>query len=287
MFKRALVSMDLSPATEALVSSLPGLRDYGVEEIILVHVAKPVAYPVSASIAEVDMIRQRLGRLQAALEEKGFRVEVDVPIGAPSTEITREAEERKADLVVIGSRSHTRVREAFVGSVAWDVVRRSRVPVLLKRIEASRLDPEAALEVRSTGLPQMVVHPTDFSDVAERAFPWVLALARAGVTAFTLLHVHPVGNDEARAEGRIRLDGLAEQLREAGAIDVEVEVRGGSAAAEEILNVGGRDSDNLVVMGTQGRGFLPEIVLGSQSKQVVRQASAPVLLIPGETNGAT
>ncbi|TVP45975.1 MAG: universal stress protein [Gemmatimonadales bacterium] len=279
MFKRALVSMDLSPATEALVAGLPGLRDYGVEEIVLVHVAKPVTYPVSQSIAEVDLVRQRLGRLQASLEAQGFQVVVDVPIGAAAAEVAREAEERAVDLIVVGSRSHARIRDAFVGSVAWEVVRRSRVPVLLKRIEASRHDPEGALEIRGSGLPEKVVHPTDFSEVAERAFPWVLGMARAGVPNFTLLHVHAVGNDEGRAEGRVRLEALAHQITEAGATNVEVEVRGGTAA-EEILNVGGRDYHSLVIMGTQGRGFLPEIVLGSQSRQVVRQASATVLLVP-------
>lgn len=279
MFKRALVSMDLSPATEALVASLPGLRDYGVEEIVLVHVAKPVAYPVSRSISDMDQLRQRLGRLRDSLEAKGFSVEVDVPVGAPAAEVARAAAEREVDLVVVGSRSHSRIREAFVGSVAWEVVRRSRVPVLLKRIEANRPDPEAALEVRSSGLPDRVIHPTDFSEVAERAFPWVEALAGAGVKKFTLLHVHTVGDEAAREGGRERLVGLAARLEGHGATDVSVEVRGGSPA-EEILSQGGRDSDNLVVMGTQGRGFLPEIVLGSESRQVVRHASAPVLLVP-------
>jgi len=279
MFKRALVSMDLSPATEALVASLPGLKDYGVEEIILVHVAKPVSYPVSQSIAQVEGLRQRLGRLKEALEKSGFSVEVDVPIGAPAVEVAREAEERGADVVVLGSRSHSRAREAFIGSVAWEVVRRSSVPVLLQRIESSRPDPEAALEIRASGLPDRVIHPTDFSPVAERAFAWVEALARRNVNHFVLLHVHPVGDATARTEAKIQLDALAERLMAAGATDVKVELRGGSPS-EEILGMGGRNPDHLVVMGTHGKGFFPGIVLGSESRQVVRRAAAPVLLVP-------
>lgn len=279
MFRRALVSLDLSPATEALVSSLPGLKDFGIEEIILVHVAKPVGFPVSQAIAQVDQLRQRLQRLKGSLEAKGFVVEIDVPSGAPAVEVVREAEERGAEVIVVGSRSHSKIHEAFIGSVSWEVVRRARVPVLLQRIEASRRDPEAALEIRSSGLPDRVIHPTDFSPVAERAFPWVEALARQGVEAFTVLHVHPVGDDEARSTGRERLEELAERLRTAGARDVRVEVRGGTPS-EEILALGGRDPHHLVVMGTQGRGFLPEVVMGSQSRQVVRMAAAPVLLVP-------
>ncbi len=290
MFTRAVVSMDLSPATEALVSSLPGLADFGVREVILTHVAKPPSFPVSASIAEVENLRQRLGRLAESLSGHGFDVRVEVPIGVPSTEVTRVAADAGADLLVVGSRSHTRIREAFVGSVAWELVRRSRIPVFLKRIEATRPDPEAALEVRSSGLPDRVLHPTDFSEVAARAWPFVQALVRVGVPEVKLVHVHAVGNNEARSEGQVRLVELAGRLRaierpaEFGPVRVEVEVRGGTPS-EEILNLGGLDSHCLVVMGTQGRGFFPGVVLGSESRQVVRRAAAPVLLIPaGETD---
>jgi nucleotide-binding universal stress UspA family protein len=285
MFRCAVVSMDFSPATEALVSSLPGLRDLGVEEVVLTHVAKPRSFPVSESIAETERIRQRLGRLAETLEAHGFQVRVDVPVGVPAAEVTRVANDVNADLLVVGSRSHSRIHEAFIGSVAWELVRRSRIPVLLKRIEASRPDPEAALEVRATGLPRRVLHPTDFSEVAARAWPHVQALVRAGVPEIRLVHVHPVGNNEARSEGQARLVELAGRLRAIQGPEgseparIEVEVRGGRPA-EEILAMGGRDAHTLVVMGTQGRGFLPGVVLGSESRQVVRSAAATVLLIP-------
>jgi nucleotide-binding universal stress UspA family protein len=35
-----------------------------------------------------------------------------------------------------------------------------------------------------------------------------------------------------------------------------------------------------VVMGSQGRGFLAEVFLGSVSHQVVRRSPVPVLLVP-------
>jgi nucleotide-binding universal stress UspA family protein len=212
---------------------------------------------------------------------------VDVPSGVPATEITRVASDANADLLVVGSRSHSRIHEAFIGSVAWELVRRSRIPVLLKRIEASRPDPEAALEVRATGLPKRVLHPTDFSEVAARAWPYVQALVRAGVPEVRLVHVHPVGNNEARSDGQARLVELAGRLRAievpegSEAVRVEVEVRGGKPS-EEILALGGLDAHTLVVMGTQGRGFLPGVVLGSESRQVVRSAAAGVLLIPAD-----
>lgn len=278
MFRHVLVALDLSPATQALVTYLPRLRDYGTEEITLVHVVKDVGFPVSESLSRTDEIRRRLKALAERLEDQGLRANVDVCAGVPWVEVCRRAADREADVILVGSRSHGRLYEAFVGSVAWEVVRRAEVPVLVHRIEAVRADPEAALEPRSTGLPYRVLHPTDFSPMAGRAVPWLMGLVRRGVQAVSLLHVLPPEAAEGRGVAEAALEDLAERLRAAGAPTVEVEVARG-VPAEEILARGARNPHVLVVMGTQGRGFLPEMVVGSQSRQVVREAAADVLLV--------
>ncbi|MEX2532191.1 MAG: universal stress protein [Gemmatimonadota bacterium] len=279
MFARVLVAMDLSPATEALVSSIPGLKELGTREIILAHVSRSIREPVSASLREIGDLRERLNGLGVRLREHGFEVSVEVPSGAPATELVKLAQSRNPDIILIGSRSHTRIREAFVGSVAWEVVRRSQRPVLLQRIEANRPDPEAALESRGGGLPSRVVFPTDFSEAAERAYAQLASLAAEGVRKFVLLHVLPVDAKEGRGEAERQLEALAAPLRTLDGVQVDTLVRLGNPH-EEILSAGGKDPAAMVVMATHGRGFLPEIVMGSESRQVARRASASVLLVP-------
>ena len=285
MFEKVLVSMDLSPATEALVSALPDMKEFGTRELALVHVAKPLQDPVRESLREVEELRGRLNGLADRLRAEGFEVTVDVPTGSPPVEVIKTAQARNPDLVLVGSRSHARIREAFVGSVAWEVVRRARRPVLLQRIEANRPDPEAALESVGAGLPRHVVHPTDFSEMAGRAIPWLHQLAEQGVPKFTLLHVLPVDASEGRGDAEASLAEIAQGLGEVGASEVRTSVRLG-APHEEVRNAGGKDPNALVVMGTHGRGFLPEMVLGSVSRQVVRHSSARVLLVPAQDNEA-
>ena len=184
MFEKVLVSMDLSPATEALVSALPAMREFGTQEMTLVHVARPLRGPTAKSLAQVKEFRGRLNGLAENLRENGFVVTVRVPTGAPVTEVVKEVEAKDPDVVLVGSRSHTLIQEAFIGSVAWDIVRNAGRPVLLQRIDPNRGDPEAALESPGTGLPKHVVFPTDFSDTAARARPWLLELAGNGVPSF-------------------------------------------------------------------------------------------------------
>ena len=47
----------------------------------------------------------------------------------------KAVEAKDPDVVMVGSRSHTLISDAFIGSVAWDIVRKEGRPVLLQRIE--------------------------------------------------------------------------------------------------------------------------------------------------------
>lgn len=281
MFEKVLVSMDLSPATEALVSALPAMREFGTKEMTLVHVAKPQRGSSVESLDRVKDYRDRLKGLADQLREAEFAVTVRVPTGAPVPEVVKAVEATDPDIILVGSRSHTLIAEAFIGSVAWDIVRSAVRPVLLQRIDPNRGDPEAALESPGTGLPKHVVFPTDFSDTAYRARPWLAKLAGNGVPSFSLLHVLSAVSEEEKGFAEEQLEELAQELRDLGATDVSVRISIGTPY-EEILKAGGNRADTLVLMGTHGRGLLPGVMLGSVGRQVVRRASARVLLLPGD-----
>ena len=277
MFDNVLVSMALSPATVALVSALPGLREFGTKELTLVHATKPPRGTASQAIDHIAELRGRLNRLAEDLRAEGFGVSVHIPTGSPAHAVVEAAHARDPDIVLVGSRSRTLIHDAFVGSVAWDIVRHAGRPVLLQRIEPSRTDPEAALVTRGTGFPNHVVYPTDFSETAERAWPWVLQLADGSGPSFTLLHVLSV--EDGRRKAQERLEELGDQLRGRGVTDVECRVRVGSHAAK-ILSAGGYRADAMVVMGTRGLGILPGALLGSVGRQILRNATSRVLLVP-------
>ena len=103
-----------------------------------------------------------------------------------------------------------------------------------------------------------------------------------------MLHVQ----DKARIAGHLerqlpefnrideeRMQRLRRRLLDQGAEDVRIEILYGSPISEIVRRA--KDGDYaLIVMGSQGRGFVSEVFLGSVSHNVVRQAPIPVLLIP-------
>jgi nucleotide-binding universal stress UspA family protein len=285
MFERALVALDLTPAAETVLRALPGLRSLGTREIILVHVTG-VGDPFGDPHTERAMQVARLKALGTFLEREGFRVRAEVGEGEPSSEIVRLAGEEGASLVVLGSRSRSRVREAFLGSVALGVLRTARTPVLMLHVDPDHVDapgPRTQGGVSSPPMGDHVLFATDFSEAAERAFIWVERLAALRHGRFHLLHATSLALEEV-PDAEQALAILEERLIRAGAKDVRTTVER-PAPARAVINAAAGDAPPLVVMGTHGRGFLGRTVLGSVARAVAQESRAPLLLVPPHSRG--
>ncbi|HZU99183.1 MAG TPA: universal stress protein, partial [Planctomycetota bacterium] len=79
---------------------------------------------------ELEALR---GRLEAPRAAPVSIVEC-VRIGVPADEIVAFAEEKGADLIIVGTHGRTGLRRVLVGSVAESVVRRAPCPVLAVRV---------------------------------------------------------------------------------------------------------------------------------------------------------
>jgi nucleotide-binding universal stress UspA family protein len=82
----------------------------------------------------------------------------------------------------------------------------------------------------------------------------------------------------------VRLERLESALAGAGAEQVVWEVPYGSPI-REILRIAGQQRQTFIVMGSQGRGFISEVLLGSVSHQIARLVVHPVLLVPAVRAG--
>ena len=61
--------------------------------------------------------------------------EILIKSGDPAENIVEQAEEKNCDLIVMGSHGHGALLGAMVGSTAQRVIRRSKTPVLLVRLQ--------------------------------------------------------------------------------------------------------------------------------------------------------
>ena len=72
---------------------------------------------------------------KAVHEDQSFITEeIIVKRGHPVEEITKQAEKRNCDIIVMGTHGHGILEDAMIGSTAQRVIRRSKKPVLVVRL---------------------------------------------------------------------------------------------------------------------------------------------------------
>jgi nucleotide-binding universal stress UspA family protein len=75
--------------------------------------------------------REHRGHIESFLGERGIAHEFGGVVGEPATEITDLAEQRDADLIVVGTRQAGFLERLFGGSVSQGVARRAHCDVLV------------------------------------------------------------------------------------------------------------------------------------------------------------
>lgn len=290
MFSHIVVATDLSPASFAIVGCLGGLRPFGTKHCLLLlclNVQEAASTALSHTTAPLETI---LNRQREILEKQGFEVETRILPGLAKRDINRVAAEENSSLIVVGSQGHSMLGEALLGGVAYAVIHSARKPVLLMPLEMKVGGDSAGVQPDRCDFSEHVLLPTDFSENADLAFTFVEKLAGDGVRRITLLHVQDRARitphlahrlEEFDAIDRGRLVEMRTRLRKNSNTEVDIEVCYGSPF-EEITRLIRERNVHLVVMGSQGRGFVEEVFLGSVSHQVARHAGAPVLLIPAD-----
>ena len=113
-----------------------------------------------------------------------------------------------------------------------------------------------------------------------------------GVKKITLLHIQDKAKiiphlehklSEFNSIDRERLENLKSKLQKCGDTEIATLVRLGSPAIE-IVNLVREMNVQLIVMGSQGRGLVEELFIGSVSNVVARRSDASVLLIPSRSH---
>ncbi len=140
--RRLLLPTDFSPAADqALGAAILLLAGSADAEIILVH-----TYHIASTVVPLggfgsggssflvenahQLAAQAAEPSAAALREKGFRVEVIVERGDPAEVVTNLASERDVDVIVMGTRGHSKLRLVLLGSTAERIVEHAPCPVL-------------------------------------------------------------------------------------------------------------------------------------------------------------
>lgn len=291
--QRIVCPIDFSDASRhALEHAAASARWYRAHLTVIHVYSTPVPWGVAAGAPAVAPIVPAVQPQEVITEVRRFSagvladdsLEVVVSEGNPSKEIVRLADERQADLLVMGTHGRGGFERLFLGSVTEKVIRTAQFPVLT--VPPPIQTPPATALIYKT-----ILCPLDFSDASQRALEYALSLAKKTGACVTPLHVvegfidppdldfnaHynvPEYRRYMEEDALTRLNAAIHDVRDVCNSEPRV-VRG--KAAQEILRVADEVRADLIVMGVHGTGAADRF--GSTTHQIVRGAPCPVLTL--------
>jgi nucleotide-binding universal stress UspA family protein len=136
MYKTILVPIDLSHSApgKAMINVAKRIGEEGAQ-IVLIYVVESIPTHVAVDLPP-GVIEKSMERARKALEEiardANVGASIEVRSGQPHLAILAEAEDRNADLIVVGSH-RPGLQDYLLGSTAARVVRHATCAVLVQR----------------------------------------------------------------------------------------------------------------------------------------------------------
>lgn len=233
----------------------------------------------------------------ALIASPSVEVERMVVAGEPDEEIVAAAVGRRVDMIAMASHGRGAIGRAIFGSVADRVARSATVPVLILRPSDEAVDTRIVVS--------RIVVPLDGSEIARRALPDATKFAREfGVPVHVVRAVDPPTTlpvapgifgagpplntevtdqiwQEAESQAQTTVRTAVSQLQAEG-VDASGATLNGSPffAISEATSPG-----DLLILTSHGRSGVRRWLLGSVAEKLIREADAPVLLIPAPERG--
>ncbi|HYA87189.1 MAG TPA: universal stress protein [Nitrospirota bacterium] len=236
---------------------------------------------------------------QERLEEVGKQCNVPVSCsvksGSPADQILKVLRSHSStELVVVGTQGRRGVKRLLIGSVAEEVIRRSKRPVTV----IGPIAQEMGIEISNQKKHSILV-PTDLGKNSRAAEQYSLSLAKRIGARVTLFHClwdrinaviinaacsgMPVFNiDEIINESRaVSLDSIKRKTSffQNHGVPCDYKIEEKAVTASFAIYRECVSGYSIVVMGTHGRNVLLNAFFGSTARETILNATIPVIVV--------
>jgi len=280
-----LVATDLSDLDHLMPFALEQAAD-SEARLFLLHVlsssesiaADPTGMPYYDTSSALEIAEQMMHPWCDHASRRGIRCDALVREGHATQQIAAAARQFRADRVLAGTRSRSKLGKLLIGSVAEQVLRSVYLPVMT-------VGPEAHLRVASED-ERIVLHATTLRETSRPSAALACQVASAQKARLVLLHVLPPIPEMQRKGMPTGFDSVAE--RELRMLAEETGARCGSGVEPlvvhgnpsiEILATASELSASLIVLGATQRSAFENLTRDRTVYRVLAHARCPVLTL--------
>jgi nucleotide-binding universal stress UspA family protein len=279
-----LVATDLSDLDRLMPHAMEQAAATGARLLLLHALAAVVAisadaaglpyYDVAGALESADKALQPWCELA---RRRGIRCDAIVREGHPTHEIGVAIRQFKADRIIVGTRSRSKLGKLLVGSVAEQVLRSVNLPVIT-------VGPEAHLK-EASGHERVVLLATTLRETSRPGAVLACRIAASQGARLVLLHVLPPLDEthknlpsDSESDALRELRALAANTGAGCGIPVDPVVVHGDPSIEILAEASAREA-SLIILGATQRSAFENLTRNRTVYRVLAHAHCPVLTL--------
>lgn len=276
---KILIPIDFSETSLEAIKHACLILKYSLGEITLLHVHKKrdvldfISPEHEANDTLVtNFVSKKLEELAEKIrKENNLTVSTIISLGNITTEVMNVVEQNKIDLIIMGTRGRDSDNNKFMGSNAYRVIAKSKIPVIA--VHSSYANPAY----------QNILIPIDTSEHSRQKVDSAVYLAKKLNAQLSVIGLIGKGEETYTYKMEVIM-GQIQKLAKDKNISCVTEIQTSVNRAVATLAYCKKINADLIVIMTDQHAEFSSIILGTYAHQLINESTAPVLCIPPETH---
>ncbi|MCS5489340.1 universal stress protein [Algoriphagus limi] len=264
---KILIPLDFSENSKKALEFALGIFQDSENTFILCHVVEMVYDFASQAAIAIEGLhasaKKHLEELMLEYDSPNAEFHAEILEGTPSIQLAKLAEEKNADMVIMGTHGISGIKKVLVGSTAVNVLKESSIPVLLVPEEA---------ETSSTRKISLALELADHEEeLIEKVVNW----SKVWTMDLQILHVF---KEESFVE-KLALLGLEKYLKERLGYTPSIHSQRDNDVIHGIQELLNGHKDNMLTMCHSQKNLWDQLLRKGTSIEMAYRVRIPLLVM--------
>jgi len=272
--KKILVPIDFSKPSEYAAKMAAKIAKKTGASITLIHLIElpseivDIYYGSRFSIPEsmlyLRKIKEKILDFKNNFFTEDIKVDYFIKLNNPFDGIKKYADKIDADLIIMGSRGHSKFEEIIIGSNTEKIVRSSKTPVIVVKRDSKKFS------------LKNLVFASNFKKDNTEVFIKFLDFANAFNSKIHLLRVNTPSEFESTAESKQKIKDF---IKEYNLLKYSINIYDDTSIEKGIINFSKEKKVDLIALSTHGRSGISHLFSRSVAKSLSEIALKPIFTV--------
>ena len=272
--RKILVPIDFSKTSEYAAKMAAKIAKKTGGSITLIHLIElpsevvDIDYGSRFSIPEsmlyLRKIKEKILKFKNNFFTEDMKVDYFIKLNNPFDGIRKYADKIDADLIIMGSKGHSKFEEIIIGSNTEKIVRSSKIPVIVVKRDSKKFS------------LKNLVFASNFKKDNKEVFIKFLDFANAFDSKIHLLRVNTPSKFESTTESKQKIKDF---IKEYNLLKYSINIYDDTSIEKRIINFSREKKADLIALSTHGRSGISHLFSRSVAKNLSKEALKPIFTV--------